>query len=125
MTTKNPPTIDGLQFIVRVVEDLPAARTFYIETLGLPVLRESAVFIQFQATSQGTGTFALQQADASTPVGDELWWHTPGVDALHNALAAQGVTILEAPHDMPFGRVLVVTDPAGNAVKFFQTPTAP
>ena len=39
------------------------------------------------------------------------------IDALYAEWSAKGVSVVEEPHDDPFGRTFVITDPDGNLIR--------
>jgi predicted enzyme related to lactoylglutathione lyase len=109
--------LNGLQFVLAHVSDLTAARVFYTEKLGLSVAAEQPGFVQF-AQPDGKGAwFALSESADARPFSDpELWWYVDDADAACADLSARSVEIAEQPHDMPFGRVFTIHDPAGNTI---------
>ncbi|MBC7295463.1 MAG: VOC family protein, partial [Dietzia sp.] len=46
-------------------------------------------------------------------LGVAIWLHATDVDAVHDALAADGRTIVSEPVDGPFGRTFTFADPDG------------
>ncbi len=42
-----------------------------------------------------------------------MWLHAPDAQQIHDALAADGVTIETDPFDGPFGRTFTFVDPDG------------
>jgi len=50
----------------------------------------------------------------------ELWWYVDDADATHQELVGKGVTIVDPPHDMPFGRVFSIKEPAGGMLYMLQ-----
>lgn len=109
----------GPDFISLQVRDLDASQAFYEKYLGLvrsPAGPPHAVVFQTQPIA-----FALRDivpgtdlAGASQPgVGVALWLHGTEVQEMHDALAADGHTIVQAPLDGPFGRTFTFADPDG------------
>jgi catechol 2,3-dioxygenase-like lactoylglutathione lyase family enzyme len=109
----------GPDFISLQVRDLNASQAFYEKYLGLvrsPAGPPHAVVFQTQPIA-----FALRDivpgtdlAAASQPgVGMALWLHGTEVQEMHDALAADGHTIVQAPIDGPFGRTFTFADPDG------------
>src|SRR6476661_5147911 len=101
----------GLQFVVRHVQDIDAARSFYIEKMGLAVEVEQPGFVQFKAPDGAPFAISLASADpvaAALPGGQseplELWWYVDDADAAYAELQAKGVETVFSPKDMPFGR---------------------
>ena len=104
---------------VRVwVRDLDAARTFYGETLGLTQLFDGPV-LTFQA---GAVVLVVERAEPDDAEGQELVgrflgvsFKSPDVQAVHEGLAARGVSFLEPPERQPWGAVFAhFRDPDGN-----------
>jgi len=109
----------GPDFISLQVRDLDASQAFYEKYLGLvrsPAGPPHAVVFQTQPIA-----FALRDivpgtdlAAASQPgIGMALWLHGTEVQQMHDALAADGHTIVQAPIDGPFGRTFTFADPDG------------
>ncbi len=111
--------LQGLQFIMAHVSDLPAARAFYTEKLGLEVETENPAFIQFKPAANGGAAYALGLPEDGHD-GVELWWFVADADAAHADFVARGVEIVSPPADEPFGRTIAVKDPAGQTLYLLQ-----
>ena len=109
----------GPDFISLQVRDLDASQAFYEKYLGLvrsPAGPPHAVVFQTQPIA-----FALRDivpgtdvaAAAQPGIGVALWLHGTEVQGMHDALAADGHTIVQAPIDGPFGRTFTFADPDG------------
>jgi catechol 2,3-dioxygenase-like lactoylglutathione lyase family enzyme len=119
----------GLQFIVRHVADIDAARVFYTEKMGFEVQGEQPGFVQFKAPDGASFAISLASADpvaTELPSGQseplELWWYVDDADAAYADLRAKGVEVLFPPKDMPFGRAFAVQDPTGARSFILQPP---
>ncbi len=119
----------GLQFVVRHVTDVDAARAFYTEKMGFEVEAEQPGFVQFKAPDGAPFAVSLASADpvaAELPSGQseplELWWYVDDADAAYAELQAKDVEIVFPPKDMPFGRAFAVKDPAGAYSFILQPP---
>jgi len=110
--------------ITLFVEDLPAAKRFYQEVFGLPVIFEDANSCVFQIGETLINLLMISQADElihpAQPAGRDagarfvLTLHVEDVDALCAELASRGVTLLNGPMDRPWGvRTASFVDPAG------------
>lgn len=56
-------------------------------------------------------------ASAAQPgIGAAIWLHATDVQAIHDALVADGHTVVSAPIDGPFGRTFTFADPDGYQV---------
>src|SRR5215218_3208451 len=110
---------NGPRFIVRHVRDLDKTRTFYTDVLGFQVENDQPGFLQF--TNTGGATFALGPEGAGEET--EVWWFVDDADAAHEHLRAHGAEIVSPPKDEPFGRTVVIKDPAGTSLYLLQLPT--
>src|SRR5690349_11743690 len=102
--------VTGPDFLSLQVRDLDASQAFYERYLGLtrsPAGPPHAVVFATEPIA-----FAIRDVvpgvdldDAAQPgIGVALWFHATGVQAIHDALAAAGHTIVSTPIDGPFGR---------------------
>jgi predicted enzyme related to lactoylglutathione lyase len=109
----------GPDFISLQVRNLDASQAFYEKYLGLvrsPAGPPHAVVFQTQPIA-----FALRDivpgtdlaAAAQPGIGVALWLHCTDVQEMHDTLAADGHTIVQAPIDGPFGRTFSFADPDG------------
>ena len=112
-------SVTGPDFISLQVRDLAASQAFYERYLGMvrsPAGPPHAVV--FETTPIA---FALREIVpgtdlASVPypgVGAAVWLHATDVQAIHDALVADGHSIVAAPIDGPFGRTFTFADPDG------------
>lgn len=111
--------VTGPDFISLQARDLGASRAFYEKYLGLvrsPAGPPHAVV--FETTPIA---FALRDvvpgtdldAAARPGIGAAIWLHATDVQAIHDALVADGHTIVSEPIDGPFGRTFTFADPDG------------
>lgn len=114
------PRLIGPDFIGIQTEDLDAARTFYTEVAGLKAAPESppgAVVFDTKPIA-----FAVRRPLTALKAGDRLgegialWFGCDDADALHDHLVKQGVEIIFAPKDGPFGRYFAFRDPFGYTI---------
>ena len=108
-----------------VVEDLAAAKAFYLNAFALPVVFEdanSAVFkigetmINLLAASAAPELFAPEHVAPRT-AGSRVVFSisVPDVDALCAELTGRGVHLISGPMDRPWGiRTASFQDPAGH-----------
>ena len=111
----------GPDFISLQVRDLDAAAAFYEQHVGLrraPVSPPHAVVFATEPIA-----FAVRELlpttdlDAGQPgLGIAVWIKVDHAQALHDQLAAKGVTIGTAPFDGPFGRTFAFADPDGYVI---------
>jgi predicted enzyme related to lactoylglutathione lyase len=125
--------MQSLEYVVLLVRDITPVRDFYLVKLGLTLADrtlggrpqdakdESPQFVQFNPPDGHGATFALQvDANAQPIANPALTWLVEDVDAAHDELVHQGVEIVSAPADYPFGREMRIKDPAGNIIYLLQ-----
>ena len=106
----------GPDFLSLQVRDLDASQAFYEKYLGL--VRSEAGPPHAVVFETKPITFALRDllpgtdldAVAQPGIGVALWFHTTDVQDIHDALHADGNTIVSAPIDGPFGRTFTFAD---------------
>ncbi|MFB8102988.1 MULTISPECIES: VOC family protein [Actinomycetes] len=112
----------GPDFISFQVRDLDVSQAFYERYLGLVRSQSGPPHAVVFATKPIA--FAVREALpgtdlASIPqpgIGAAIWLHATDVQAIHDALAADGHAIVSAPTDGPFGRTFTFADPDGYQV---------
>jgi predicted enzyme related to lactoylglutathione lyase len=111
--------VTGPDFISLQARDLAASQSFYEQYLGLvrsPAGPPHAVVfettpIAFALRDIAPGT---DLTDVAQPgIGAAIWLHATDVQAIHDALLADGHTIVADPIDGPFGRTFTFADPDG------------
>ena len=111
--------------ITLFVEDLPAAKQFYLETFGLPVYYEDDNSAVFKFGNTLINLLKLTEADeliapakvAAREAGSRVVFtiEVENVDALCADLTARGVVLLNGPMDRPWGiRTASFSDPGGH-----------
>ena len=100
--------------------DLGRARTFYHETLGLPLLFEAGNMLFFQL--EGIRLMVGKEENPGMPIGGSvLYFDAPDIDATGAALQAAGIEFLgpaetvqrTETHDL---KLRAFRDPDGNAL---------
>src|SRR5947209_172383 len=115
----------GIETVTLFVEDLPSAKDFYGQALGLPLLFEdaqSAVFTMGTTMVNVLVTSAAPELIEPATVGSAgagsrflMTVRVDDVDAACAELAGRGVEILNGPVDRPWGRrTAAFQDPAGH-----------
>jgi len=124
-----PTALRRLDYVILPCRDLAAARTFYLEVLGLPLVEDHPVWVRFDLG----GSFLTLR-----PRGHWLAWNDgplpawsaavqlafkvdrQDVDRWYEHLRKATVEIVEAPADQDFGhRTLFARDPEGNVIEIF------
>jgi catechol 2,3-dioxygenase-like lactoylglutathione lyase family enzyme len=80
--------------IARTVQDLPRARAFWRDTLGLP---EVMAFPGLAFFDLGGTRLMLRETGAAGPA-DILYLAVTDIGAVHGELAANGVSVTGTPH---------------------------
>ena len=114
--------VTGPDFISLQTRDLGASQAFYEQYRGL--VRSLAGPPHAVGFETKPIAFALRDvvpgtdlASVAQPgIGAAIWLHATDVQAIHDALAAGGHTIVSAPVDGPFGRTFTFADPDGYQV---------
>lgn len=116
------------------VEDLPAARAFYLDVFGVPVAYEDANctvvkfenvlvnLLQIAHAPEIVAPGAVAARDAGARFQLSIW--VPDVLAVYERLKQRGIAI-NGPLDRPWGlRTINFTDPAGHSWEVGQQITA-
>jgi predicted enzyme related to lactoylglutathione lyase len=114
--------VTGPDFISLQTRDRDASQAFYEKYLGLvrsPAGPPHAVVfdttpIAFALRDVVPGTDLTSVAQPG--IGAAIWLHATDVQAIHDALAADGHAIVSDPVDGPFGRTFTFADPDGYQV---------
>lgn len=115
---------DGLESLILYVSDLPTARAFYVDALGLRVLFEDEIIV---VVGGATGRVVLHRNDrghdergifpAGTGVGGSAVRFTvDDPDACEREAIDRGLTVVWPTQDATWGRFLVLADPDGRSV---------
>jgi catechol 2,3-dioxygenase-like lactoylglutathione lyase family enzyme len=131
MTEPNEQPLQNLGAITLFVEDLPAAKAFYGEALGLSRVFEdddSAVFdlgntvinlLDVREAPELIAPAGVAGPDAGVRCQLTIW--VEDADAVCRQLQARGVTLLNGPQDRPWGqRTAAFRDPAGHVWEIAQ-----
>ncbi len=108
------------------VRDLDAARGFYSDLLGFPIVYESDWFLSLNAGNDVHICCNARREDyadhGAQGRGTKVEFRVADVDDLHRRLSRSGVPFDFAPEDKPWGlRSCGVRDPEGYRV-WFSTP---
>jgi predicted enzyme related to lactoylglutathione lyase len=111
--------VTGPDFISLQARDLIASQAFYEQYLGLVrskvgpphavVFETKPIAFALRDVVPGTDLDAVAQPG----IGAAIWLHATDVQAIHDALVADGHPIVSAPIDGPFGRTFTLADPDG------------
>ena len=115
-----------LGLLMLLVEDLPGAKAFYTENLGLEVVAEFSGddFVLLRSGSGGTN-IALQDATKQTygvPLahgGIIAGFEVEDADAVYQQWKAKSIEIMGEVFDMGAGRSFTARDPEGHYIQVF------
>ena len=112
-------------FILLYVADTGVSVDFYTRLMGKGPIEQAPTFAMF-ALSSGV-MLGLWQRDgvlppATAPGGGELAFAVGDVDGTHAEWAQQGITILQSPTNMDFGRTFLAADPDQHRLRVFAPP---
>ena len=114
--------VTGPDFISLQARNLDASAAFYEQYLGLVrsqtgpphavVFETKPIAFALREVLSGTDLASVAQPG----IGVAIWLHATDVQAIHDALAADGHPIVSGPVDGPFGRTFTFADPDGYQV---------
>lgn len=116
--------IKHIAFTVYPVTDMPRARRFYEEVLGLRLARRESHEFEWVEYDLDGGTFALtnlkEGGAPSADAGGSIAFEVPNVDDVVEQFRAKGVRVKLEPLSTPVCRLAVILDSEGNALTLHQ-----
>ncbi len=109
--------------IILYVDSPAASAEFYQRLLGRAPLEASATFAMFRCGPINLGLWSrhtVAPAAQAAGGGGEIAFAVADVDATHADWSARGLTIVQPPTDMDFGRTFVALDPDGHRLRVFR-----
>ena len=123
MTTRPSPP-NGLRHLALKVANLEECERFYVDVIGMTVLRragENLVYLTLGNDNLSLGRARDGAPDAAAGTLDHFGFVVDSkaeLQAWYDYMAAEGVPLLDEPHDHSDGaRSFHVRDPAGNVVQ--------
>jgi predicted enzyme related to lactoylglutathione lyase len=108
--------IKGLTYAIVTTDDVPRARQFYTEKLGLKTEDDIGdSFSQF-TTREGTMWALMQRPEHAAPRSAELYLQVDNVDEAYRVWKERGVETLTEPSNQPFGRTFAFKDADGRVL---------
>jgi predicted enzyme related to lactoylglutathione lyase len=108
--------IKGLTYAIVTTDDVPRARRFFTEKLGLGTEDDMGdQFSQF-TTRDGTLWAVMQRPPHATPLSAELYLQVDDTDAAYAQWQERGVEMVSEPHTEPFGRTFAFKDADGRVM---------
>jgi predicted enzyme related to lactoylglutathione lyase len=116
--------IEGLTYAIVTTDDVPRARHFFTEQLGLHTEDDMAdEFSQF-TTREGTLWALGKRPEHAAPLGAELYLRVHDIDLAFATWQARGVEMVTEPSDAPFGRTFAFKDADGRVMHAYTPPAA-
>ena len=106
------------------VDSPERSATFYADLLGRAPIEQSPTFAMF-ALREGAalGLWSRHTVEPGAEAaggGGEIAFTADDVDAVHRDWSGRGLTILQPPTDLDFGRTFVAVDPDGHRLRVFR-----
>ncbi|MFD2080713.1 Catechol 2,3-dioxygenase [Actinopolymorpha cephalotaxi] len=104
------------------VTDVERSTRFYSDLFGIEPILTTPRYVPFEVAPGVLFALWSGRADTVTPSAprsSEVGLMIPAarVEDTYTTWSAQGVTVVEKPHDEVFGRTFVIADPDGNLVR--------
>jgi predicted enzyme related to lactoylglutathione lyase len=113
--------VPQLSFVILFVANPIKSAEFYSKLFGAKPIEQSPTFCMF-ALPGGVmlGLWSRHTAEpvvTGQPGSSEIMFNHDDVDALYNEWGMQGVTMVQKPTDMDFGRTFVALDLDGHRIR--------
>ena len=113
-----------LGFVLLFVNNPIESAKFYSKLFNIKPVEEAPTFALF-ILSHGVklGLWSRYTAEplvTAQPGTSEICFASDDVDALYNMWGAQGITMIQKPTDMDFGRTFVILDPDGHRIRIYK-----
>jgi predicted enzyme related to lactoylglutathione lyase len=106
------------------VENPVASAAFYAGLLGREPLETSETFALFRLESGASlglwSRHTVEPKPGAGPGASEMAFHVKDVDTVYRDWSARGLTILQEPADMDFGRSFMARDPDGHRLRVYK-----
>ncbi|MGE0009705.1 MAG: VOC family protein [Candidatus Babeliales bacterium] len=113
-----------LGFILLFVENPAISAAFYSKLFNTKPIEQSPTFAMFALTNGVMlGLWSRYTAEpivSNEPGAAEICFAVENVDAAFDVLGAQGITMIQKPTDMDFGRTFVALDPDGHRIRIYK-----
>lgn len=112
-----PITVERVDFISVPTQDLARSRRFYLETLGLPLDRDTPAGFEVTAGQVTLGIWQPEQMGLPfVPALNPAALRVPDVQAARDQLEADGVSFRGETIDTGVCHMAFLHDPDGNAI---------
>jgi predicted enzyme related to lactoylglutathione lyase len=108
--------IKGLTYAIVTTDDVPRARRFFTEKLGLRTEDDMGdEFSQF-TTRDGTLWAVMRRPEQAPVLSPELYLLVDDLDGAYTEWQGRGVKVVSEPHSEPFGRTFAFKDADGRVL---------
>jgi len=113
-----------LGYVLLFVKNPHRSASFYSELFGLKPIEQSPTFVLFRlANGVMLGLWSCYTAEPRVdhlPGGSEICFAATQVDSVFEEWGKLGVTIIQKPTEMDFGRTFVAIDPDGHRIRVYK-----
>lgn len=114
----------ALGFVLLFVKNPIESGNFYSKLFNLKPIETAPTFVMF---ALGNGVmFGLWSRYTAEPLvtasagAQEICFSAEDVDALYDTWGTQGVTMIQKPTELDFGRTFVAVDPDGHRIRVYK-----
>jgi len=116
--------VPNLGFVLLFVKNPLESGDFYKKFLDLQPIEESPTFVSFML-SNGVllglwSRFTAEPLVQASAGASEICFEADDIDAVYNEWGKQGITIIQKPSEMDFGRTFVAIDPDGHRIRIYK-----
>ena len=113
-----------LGLVLLFVKNPHTSAAFYNKLFNAKPIEQSPTFAMF-ALSNGVmlglwSRYTAEPTVAMQPGTAEICFVVENVDAAFDTLGAEGITMIQKPTDMDFGRTFVALDPDGHRIRIYK-----
>jgi predicted enzyme related to lactoylglutathione lyase len=113
-----------LGFVLLFVKNPLESGQFYTKFLNIKPIEQSPTFVSFMLPNGillGLWSRFTAEPHVNERAGaSEICFATEDVDKLYESWGNQGITIIQKPTDMDFGRTFVAVDPDGHRIRIYK-----
>lgn len=116
--------VPTLGFVLLFVKNPIDSGQFYTKFLGIEPIEQSPTFVSFMLQNGVLlglwSRFTAEPAVQAAAGASEICFSVENIDELYESWGKMGITILQKPTDMDFGRSFVAIDPDGHRIRVYK-----